>query len=200
MLTCPQAGNSQKPPSHRETLLGWDHGCWGLGRRDRFGCEGALQVHVEDQRSRQQLLLVLVEAQEGVEDGRATVVHPVGKQATGRADAGCERLVVVELQLAREPAAISISITAGWRMWLTLAKAFRVLRKGRGFLPMFCTLWCQRRSWCKPQASGSIICFRPQNALSKIFQNLLWPFSKNVLVLSRGTFSTELCCPPVVKL
>lgn len=94
-----------------------------LGRRDWFGCEGALQVHVEDQTSRQQLLLVLVEAREGVKDRGAAVVHPVGKQAAGRANVGRERLVVVELQLAREPVAISISITAGWRTWLALAEA-----------------------------------------------------------------------------
>lgn len=204
--TCP---HSQKPPSHCETLLGWEVGRWALGRRDWLGCEGALQVHVEDQTSGQQLLLVLVEAREGVEDGGAAVVHPVGKHAAGRANAGGERLVVVELQLAREPAAISNSITAGWRTWLASVEALlhKTWTLSEFFLPIICTLWCQRGHWYKPQASGPILCFRPQHALFKILQNLLWPFSKNVLVFSSGkSFHQqdipplmELCCPQVAK-
>lgn len=135
MLIGPEARNSRKPPLHRETLWGWGDGCGALGWRDWVGCEGALQVHVEDQTSGQQLPLVLVEAREGVEDGGAAVVHPGGKQAAGRANVGRECLVVVELQLAREPAAISISITARWRTWLASAEALRI---------PYCT---KRRTW-----------------------------------------------------
>lgn len=95
------------------------------------GYEGALQVHVEDQTSGQQLILVLVETREGIKDRGAAVVHPVGKQAAGRGNVGRERLVVVELQLAREPAAISINITAGWRTWLALTETMRALHKNQ---------------------------------------------------------------------
>lgn len=73
----------------------------GRGRRQQQGVrsEGALQVHVDTQ----QLVLVLVEACEGIQDGGAAAVHPGGKQV-GRADVGCKGLVVVELQLAGKPA------------------------------------------------------------------------------------------------
>lgn len=154
MLTCPQARTFQKLSSHCEDLFGWDDGCVLLGRGDWFGCEGALQVHIEDQTSGQQQPLVLVEAREGVKDSGAAIVHPVGKQAAGR-DAGRKCLVMVELQLAREPAAISISITVGWRTWLALAEASRAchLKKNKTFysfitihfITISWTLWCQRR-------------------------------------------------------
>lgn len=68
--------------------------------------EGAPQVHVDAQRPGQQLLLVLIEAREGIQDGGAAPVHPGGKQVGG-ADVGCEGLVVVELQLAGKPARAS---------------------------------------------------------------------------------------------
>lgn len=77
----------------------------GRRRRQQQGVrsEGALQVHVDAQRPGQQLVLVLVEACEGVQDGGTASVHPGWKQV-GRADVGCEGLVVVELQLAGKPA------------------------------------------------------------------------------------------------
>lgn len=77
----------------------------GRRRRQQQGVrsEGALQVHVDAQRPGQQLVLVLIEAREGIQDGGAAPVHPGGKQV-GRADVGCKGLVVVELQLARKPA------------------------------------------------------------------------------------------------
>lgn len=119
-------GTCGEPPLHGETLRGRDDGGGTLlGRRDRLGGEGALQVHVEAQTSGQQLPLVLVQAPEGVQHGGAAAVHPGGEQAAGRVDVGRERLVVVELQLAREPAAISISITARWRTWSAAAEALR---------------------------------------------------------------------------
>lgn len=76
----------------------------GRGRRQQQGVrsEGALQVHVDTQRPGQQLVLVLIEAREGIQDGGTAPVHPGGEQV-GRADAGRKGLVVVELQLARKP-------------------------------------------------------------------------------------------------
>lgn len=62
-----------------------------------------MQVHVDTQRPRQQLLLVLIEAHECIDEGGTAVVHPGGKQVGG-ADVGCQGLVVVELQLTRKPA------------------------------------------------------------------------------------------------
>lgn len=62
-----------------------------------------MQVHVDAQRPGQQLVLVLIEAREGIQDGGTAPVHPGGKQV-GRADVGGEGLVVVELQLAGKPA------------------------------------------------------------------------------------------------
>lgn len=96
---------------HYETLQGGTEGWGTLIGWHGFGSEGALQVHVDAQHSGQQLPLVLVETHEGVEDRRAAAVHPGGKQAAGGADVGREGVVVVELQLTREPVAISISST-----------------------------------------------------------------------------------------
>lgn len=73
----------------------WVEDGWrALIRWHRFSFEGALQIHVDAQHSRQQLSLVLVETCEDIQDWRATLVHPGGKQAGG-ADLGWEGLVVV---------------------------------------------------------------------------------------------------------
>ena len=60
----------------------------------RFCFEGALQVHVDAQHSRQQLPLVLVKTCEDVQDWRTALIHP-GREQAGGADLGWEGPVVV---------------------------------------------------------------------------------------------------------
>lgn len=78
---------------HREAFW-WEDGWRTLVWWHWFSSEGSLQVHVDAQCSRQQLLLVVVETHECIEDWRTAPIHPCVQQVAG-AELGCKKLVVV---------------------------------------------------------------------------------------------------------